>query len=234
MRREEIMPALQARTTAKLPTLKSAGLRLLQIYSELAKSNMHLLGELLEGQPPSQWEHYPLDDALDTSSGYQWFYHSHSPEDRPESSEHGHIHLFARRSLWSRRLQSHAESEFQRICGSTKVQTHTRHLLAIGLSAKGVPISLFTVNSWVTGDLMLSQKLTLELLAAIRLNTGHSNVDGVLESVIHLCWPEIQKLMEQRDARLASYPGAHKLRNKKLELLSELFIDLDEKLRLLR
>jgi len=225
------MPTLQARTNAKLPTLKSAGLRLLQIYSELAKNYEHLLGELLEGQPPRQWEHYPHDDAMDTSSGYQWFYHSHSPEDRPGSSEHGHIHLFARRSLWSRRLQSHAEAEFQSICGSTKVQTHTRHLLAIGLSAKGVPISLFTVNSWVTGDLMLSQQLTLELLAAIRLDTGHPNVDAVLESVIQLCWPEIQELMAQRDTRLASYPGVHKLRSKKLELLSELSIDLNEKLK---
>jgi hypothetical protein len=231
MRREEIMPTLQARTNAKLTTLKSAGLRLLQIYSELAKNYEHLLGELLEGQPPRQWEHYPHDDAMDSSSGYQWFYHSHSPEDRPGCPEHGHIHLFARRSLWSRRLQSHAEAEFQRICGSPKVQTHTRHLLAIGLNAKGVPISLFTVNSWVTGDLMLNKKLTMELLAAIRLNTGHPKVDAVLESVIHLCYPEIQELMAQRDTRLASYPGVYKLRSKKLEMLSELSIDLDEKLK---
>jgi len=212
---------------------QSAGLRLLQSYTELANRHEHLLGELLTGQPPQQWEHYPPGDAIDTSSGYQWFYHSHSPEDRPESEEHGHIHLFARRPLWSRRLQSLAELEFQKICGQqSTTQTHTRHLLAIALNAKGVPISLFTVNSWVTGDLMLSTKLTMQLLAAIRLDTGHVLIDAVIESVIHLCLPEIQRLMAQRDLTLISSAGANKLNNKKLELLSELSIDLDKKLQL--
>lgn len=218
---------------AKMQILHAAGLRLLQTYSELAQNKAHLLDELLAGQSPRQWEHYPPEDAIDPSNGYQWFYHSHSPEDRPDSAEHGHIHLFARRALWSRRLQSHAEAEFQRICGSSRLQTHTRHLLTIGLNAKGVPISLFTVNSWVTGDLMLSAKLTMALLASLRLNTGHAHVDAVMESAVHLCLPDIQDLMAARDAKLASFPGANKLNNEKLELLSELSIDLDDKLKLL-
>ena len=213
--------------------MRSAGLRLLEIYSKLASDNQHLLDQLLANQSPQQWQHYPHNDAIDTPNGYQWFYHSHSPEDRPVSSEHGHIHLFARRALWARRLQSHVEAEFEKICGMQKIRTHTRHLLSIGLNSKGVPISFFTVNSWVTGDLMLSAKLTMELLASIRLSTGHFNVDTVIESVIHLCLPEIQKLMELRDATLASYPGTNILGNEKLELLSNLSIDLDEKLNLL-
>lgn len=220
----------QAQIDTDRLTMKSAGLRLLQTYSELAKDNQHLLDQLLANRSPQQWEHYPHDDAIDMLNGYQWFYHSHSPEDRLGSSEHGHIHLFARRGLWSRRLKSHAEADFEKICGMHKIQTDTRHLLSIGLSSKGVPISLFTVNSWVTGDLMLSAKLTMELLASIRLNTGHCNVDTVIESVILLCLPEIQKLMDLRDATLASYPGANILEDKKLVLLSNLSIDLDEKL----
>ena len=230
MWREEVMQVRQAQTRAKMPAMQLAGLRLLHTYSELADGHQHLLDELLTGEPPRQWEHYPLDDAMDSSSGYQWFYHSHSKEDRPGSSEHGHIHLFAKRPLWSRRLKSHAELEFQKICGTPKTQVDTRHLLVIGLNAKGIPISLFTVNSWVTGDLMLSTDLTMQLLASIRLNTGHTKVDAVIESVIHLCLPEIQRLMVQRDATLASFSGTNKLNNEKLELLSELSIDLDAKL----
>lgn len=233
MRCEKIVQTRQARKDKGRLTMQSAGLRLLQTYSKLAKSKRHLLDQLLGDQLPQQWQHYPLDDAIDALNGYQWFYHSHSPGDRSESLEHGHIHLFARRPLWSRRLQSRAEAEFEKICGAHKIQTHTRHLLSIGLSSKGIPISLFTVNSWVTGDLMLSSKLTMQLLTSIQLSTGHFNLDAVIESVIHLCLPDIQILMNERDTKLASYPGTNVLGNEKLELLSNLAIDLDEKLKFL-
>lgn len=221
----------QAQLKAEMKTLRSAGLRLLQTYADLSDAKAHVLDEVLDGEAPLQWSHYPTDDAIDSSSGYQWFYHSHSPEDRPEGSEHGHIHLFARRPLWSRRLQSRSEIEFRRICGSESTQTHTRHLLAIGLNAKGLPISLFTVNSWVTGDQMLSTKLTMQLLASIQLKTGHPRVDAVIECLVHLCLPEIQRVLQQRDATLASITGVNKLQDVRLELLSELPIDVDEKLK---
>lgn len=213
-----------------MQTLRTKGLRLLRIYAELANNKEHLLDGLLLGQAPQQWAHYPQDDAIDRKSGYQWFYHSHSAEDRPGSAEHGHIHLFARRSLWSRRLQSRSEREFQVMCGALSPQTQTRHLLAMGLNAKGVPISLFTVNSWVTGDLMLSRPLTVELLGAIRLHTGHTPLDAVMESVVYLCASEIEHVLAQRDEKLASHPHADKLSDERLELLSELPIDLDKKL----
>ncbi len=224
------MGTRQAQMKAEMKILRSAGLRLLQTYADLSDAKGHLLDEVLGDAVPLQWAHYPTDDAIDLSSGFQWFYHSHSPEDRPVGSEHGHIHLFARRSLWSRRLQSRSEIEFRRICESENTQTHTRHLLAIGLSAKGLPISLFTVNSWVTGDQMLSEKLTMQLLASIQLKTGHPRVDAVIECVIHLCQPEIQSVLRQRDTTLASFSGANKLQDEGLELLSEQPIDLDEKL----
>jgi hypothetical protein len=227
------MEIRQAQMKAEMKTLRSAGLRLLQTYADLSDTKGHLLDEVLGDAMPLQWAHYPPDDAIDLSSGFQWFYHSHSPEDRPVGSEHGHIHLFARRPLWSRRLQSRSEIEFCRISGRESTQAHTRHLLAIGLNAKGLPISLFTVNSWVTGDQMLSTKLTMQLLASIQLKTGYPKVDAVIESVVHLCLPEVESVLQKRDAKLASFTGANKLQDLGLELLSELPIDLDEKLRCL-
>jgi hypothetical protein len=61
---------------------QNASLRLLEIYAELALRGEHLLGQLLGGELPRQWRHYPEDDAIDLGSGFQWFYHSHSPQDR--------------------------------------------------------------------------------------------------------------------------------------------------------
>lgn len=210
--------------------LTTAGLRLLDIYAGLAERGEHLLNRLLAGQPPRQWAHYPADDAIDHANGYQWFYHSHSPEDRPGAAEHGHIHLFARRSLWSRRLRSRSERAFADLCGNPLARPATRHLLTIGFDAKGLPISLFTVNSWVTGDLMLGADLTLALLSSITLNTGHPEVDAVIESVARLCEPELRDAMLQRDDALRSHQATDKLQDEALELLSEVRIDLDAKL----
>lgn len=218
------------RADGRFSTLLGAGPRLLAVYGALAQRGEHLLGGLLGGARPKQWAHYPADDAIDAARGYQWFYHSHSPEDRPGSAEHGHIHLFARRSLWCRRLQSRSEKTFARLCGQPASDAHTRHLLAIGFDAKGLPISLFTVNSWVTGDLMLGADLTVELLASMRLDTGHPAIDAVVESTVRMCLPEITHLVSARDEALALHAGPDKLNARSLELLSELAIDLDAKL----
>lgn len=47
---------------------------------------------------------------------------------------------------------------------------NTRHLLTIGFDTKGVPNSIFTVNSWVTGDLMLSALTTATLLEEMAID----------------------------------------------------------------
>lgn len=207
-----------------------ACLRLLQTYAELAQRKQHLLGNLLGEELPLQWTHYPENDAIDYVSGFQWFYHSHSAEDRSDSSEHGHIHLFARRKLWSRRLRSGTELQFTELTGSTDQQVNTRHLLCISFNSTGIPIALFTVNSWVTGDLMLSAKTTIHLLDKLKLDTGNSHIDTVIMSVVTLCKEEIRRLLETRDQQLLKAPKLGLLDNKSLECLSTIPIDLDDKL----
>lgn len=124
-------------------------------------------------------------------------------------------------------LRSRSERAFADLCGHRSGSPTTRHLLAIGFDAKGLPISLFTVNSWVTGDLMLGADLTLELLASLTLDTGHPEVDAVIVSVAQLCAPELRELMWRRDEALRSHLAAGKLQDEALELLSFTPIDLD-------
>ncbi|AGG90866.1 hypothetical protein R2APBS1_3808 [Rhodanobacter denitrificans] len=207
-----------------------AGRRLLDTYAVLATRGEHLLHDLLGGQVPRQWQHYPEDDSIDPDGGYQWFYHSHSPEDRPEAAEHGHFHLFARRPLWSRRMQSKAERAFAALTGNPGRQVATRHLLAVGMDAKGLPVSLFTVNSWVTGDLMLSASGTARILADMHLRTGHDAIDTVLECVVALCMDEIRMLLGARDTMLSAWKGRAVLEDTRLEILSHQAIALDAKL----
>ncbi len=205
-------------------------MRLLEAYAKLAVNGDHILRELMDGHAPIQWRHYPDDDAIDVRSGYQWFYHCHSPIDRPGALEHGHFHLFARRKPWARRLRSKVEMEFAAMTGNPTRSSDTRHLLAIGLDSKGIPVSLFTVNSWVTGDLMLGAANTGKLLAAMKLETGHPVIDAVLESVIALFQREISDLAGARDRTLRNARGPDILADRSLEVLSETRIDLDRRL----
>lgn len=66
------------------------------------------------------YQHYPSEDILSNSRSLQYFYHSHR-----DTGEHGHIHIFHK----------------------TLNSSDTNHLLAIGLSEKGLPISLFTIDA---------------------------------------------------------------------------------------
>lgn len=233
MRTQELslMGKMSTNSLEEPRSLCEAGARLLQTYAELARRGEHLFGRVLAGQAPKQWAHYPEDDAFCRSGGYQWFYHSHSPQDRPGAVEHGHIHLFARRPLWGRRLQSKSEKTFATLCGNPSSKAKTRHLLTIGFDAKGIPISLFTVNSWVTGDLMLGSELSLELLSTMELDTGHEEIDAVVESTVRMCLPELAELFADRDRALSANGGVGLLDDLALELISEIPIDLDERLR---
>jgi hypothetical protein len=223
--RPEMRPQVRAEDLAA-----AAGSWLLEVYAGLAQRREHLFARLLDGHAPRQWQHYPDSDAIDNATGFQWFYHSHSPEDRPGTAEHGHIHLFARRRLWSRRLASMREREFAGLAGGAATAANTRHLLAIGFNAKGVPASVFTVNSWVTGDAMLSAATTLALLQKLTLDTGHEEVDAVIEGVVALCNDEIARLLEKRDRCLFGRRSPGVLRDPSLEVLSEFPIDIDAKL----
>jgi hypothetical protein len=108
----------------------------------------------------------------------------------------------------------------------------TRHLLCIGMSPIGVPISLFTVNRWVTGDLLLSRSNTLLLLDSMRLDTGYPAIDSVLMALSQLYRPEIRSLMRLRDAALRARAddGPGTLDDVDVEILSEISLDIDRRI----
>jgi hypothetical protein len=202
---------------------------LVDTYERLALTRTHLLAPILQGASPTQWEHYPGDDAISVDRRYQWYYHSHSPADRPGSTEHGHFHLFARVEGAAEHVDASAERNFLSGLGEPASEAATRHLLCVGMSPLGVPISLFAVNRWVTGDLLLSRPSTLALLESMILDTGYPAIDAVLTGLAELYRTEIRTLMSQRNqslrARAAKGPGT--LDDPDVEVLSELALDLD-------
>lgn len=228
VRREELKPVVSPGRPEE--GAAKAASDLLGVYAGLAERGAHLLGDLLAGAPPVQWERLPADDAVDSAGRYQWFYHSHAPQDRPAGSEHGHIHLFARRPLWKNLPATSDERAFRKLCGLPCSDSGTRHLIAIGLDAKGLPISLFAVNSWVTGDLMLGAEHTARLLSQIALDTGHPDIDRMIVSLARLCGVEIRRVLAGRDEMLATREPRDVLEDRSLEVLAEAPLDLDSRI----
>lgn len=223
----------------EIATLRAADRRaaaaanaLVDCYRRLARHREHLLAAILDKRAPVQWAHYPDDDAIGRDRRYQWFYHSHDPEDRAGSGEHGHIHLFARMEGVAAELNQAAEAQFLRSLGTRRRSATTRHLLAIGLNAVGVPISLFTVNRWVTGDLPLSGSATVALLESLRLDTGFDDLDTVIQSVVAIYHCEVRALIAARDAAWAarSARGPGTLEDRGLEVPSFIALDVDRRL----
>lgn len=95
----------------------------------------------------------------------QYFYHSHSPEDRGACGEHGHIHLFARMHRGVHRIDESVERSFLQRVSDHAAVANTVNLLCPPLDAKSEPTNLFTLNRWGTGDHLFSAAYTLRLLS---------------------------------------------------------------------
>lgn len=205
---------------------------ILDCYSVLAAQGRHLLSPLLHGAPV-QWVHYPDNDVIDHIHGYQYFYHSHAPEDRPEASEHGHFHLFARIDDGQHSIDLTTERRFsESLRSGSSITTKTIHLLCITLDAKGVPTTLFTVNRWVTGDHFFSAATTLQLLDRFHVDIAEYNlINRWLAAMVRLFWSQIEELLLKRDHNLAQLAEAHChgsiLDDESIEVLASTSIDLN-------
>lgn len=196
----------------------AAARELLACYAALAARSAHLLDGLLQGRPPVQWAHYPADDAVDRRSGYQYFYHCHEPGGRAGGIEHGHFHLFAR------------------LTADRPSKRRPAHLLAVAVTPKGVPHELFTVNQWVTGGRVLSAADALCAVDGFRVRSaGDPLVNRWLAALLRLFRPQIEELLELRDRRLRAAARRRRrvplVRDRRVEVLSVLPIDIDERLR---
>lgn len=171
----------------------------------LAKSGLSVLSETFAGVSEIEaWAHYPAEDVHDPASGAQWYYHCHPAEEG--SAEHGHFHLFLRPEG-----------------GGGPVH----HLIALGMSAEGRLLRLFTVNHWVVGDDWLPAEATLALLPRFDVQMPRPSylVNRWLTAVVAAHLPQIAALIRARDARLAAHQppeGTEARADRSLEVTSEL------------
>ena len=101
------------------------GKKSLGLWLEITKKHGSLIRAFNPSESHQAYKHYPCDDIISNCRSLQYFYHSHR-----NSGEHGHIHIFRKNFDTSQ----------------------TNHLLAIGLSDRGLPVSLFTVNTEIVNE----------------------------------------------------------------------------------
>jgi hypothetical protein len=183
--------------------------RCIALFQQVVARHGSLVQAFVRGAPVLAYEHYPPGDVIDTRHGFQCFYHSH----RAGSLEHGHLHLFRRAAAGAH-------------------DTSPGHLIAIGLDARGLPVSMFSVNHWVTGGAWRNARATIAALDAARLDgaRGYAPAGRWLTSFLRLYQPVAERVLWRRDALLqrrrdlgASWPQLK--RDRSLEVISRSRID---------
>jgi hypothetical protein len=137
------------------------------------------------------WQHYPHNDAMDDTGCWQFYFHAHDRSEKDPArhpQEHGHIHLFRRNPTG--RLS---------------------HLAGLSLDARGVPLTWFATNQWVTGERwMNATALTRGLQdVELRLRGPLAGAALWLSDMVRFYAGSLRQMLQQRDEALASH-CAHK------------------------
>lgn len=206
----------------RLAELHSAAQRSVGGFARVTQAHGSLVQSWVRGAAVQSLEHYPDGGVVDRRHGSQLFYHCH----RPGSAEHGHVHLFwhATRSGHRRYLGPAAT----RRKGEPWTRTAPSHLVAIGLDARGLPVSLFTVNRWVTGGHWFDAPTTLGLVRRFSLQSvpGHEDSCEWVSGFVQLYERVIERLMAARDRRLArTGPLREALEDRRIEVVSSVKLD---------
>jgi hypothetical protein len=193
----------------ELRSARREAARCVSLFQQVVARHGSLVQAFVRGSPVTAYEHYPSGDVIDTRYGFQCFYHSH----RAGSLEHGHLHLFQRAADDAR-------------------DTSPGHLIAIGVDARGLPVSMFSVNHWVTGGAWRDARATVAALGAARFDSarGHALAGRWLTSFLSLYQPVAERVLRRRDALLqrrrdrgTSWPQLK--RDRSLEVISRSRID---------
>ena len=188
-------------------------------FVQATQAHGSLIQSWVRGATVQALEHYPVDNVVDRRRASQFFYHCH----RSDGAEHGHVHLFR-----------HATRNGRRRRRSDPPRGEPSHLIAIGLDARGLPVSLFTVNRWVTGGHWFDADTTLRLVRGFDMRDvlDQGAACRWISGFVRMYEPVIARLLAARDRRLARRAdGAGALEDRRIEVLSSARLDWAEDLR---
>jgi hypothetical protein len=218
-----------------LAAMLEAGREVLEWRRILAKTGDNVVGVVLRSEDAFHvLDHYPKGDVFDPESHAQWYYHAHDKKERP--GEHGHFHTFMRGGGMPESVAPAALPDLQ-----PKQQKHdlVSLLIAVSMDKRGWPVGLFTTNRWVTGETWYAARDVTTMLDGfdMRLDRPSWSVNRWLTALLRLFRPQIKTLLQQRDERLRAWrmrhPQGNAYEDHRLEVTSQLAIDVEAQVRLL-
>ncbi|SME89653.1 hypothetical protein SAMN06265365_101237 [Tistlia consotensis] len=219
------------------PTLEAmavAAAQVAEVHRVLAKTGDNVVGELLRGTGTFyEWDHYPKGDVYDHETHSQYYYHAHPPEQR-FADEHGHFHTFLRPRGMPAGVRPAPVPNYQVPLDADDALSH---LVAIAMDSRGLPVRLFTVNRWVTGETWYGAEDVIRMLP--RFSIGHARpswpVNRWISGMIAFYRPFIVGLLRQRDQAVRRWQSEQAppdvYEDRRLEVTSYLDIDLLDDLR---
>lgn len=223
------MPDLTHQSRDRLERMAEAGLQILECYRVLGKSDANVVGEILRGQDTFyEWDHYPKGDVYDWETHAQYYYHAHPAEER--GGEHGHFHCFLRPKGMPPGV---APAALPDAVAPDDPNDALSHLVAISMDRAGLPIRLFTTNRWVTGETWYVGSDVVRLLDRFRMDLAYPSwpVNIWITAMVQLFRPQIETLIERRDAVIAEWqqrhPGVDAFEDRALEVTSMVDISVE-------
>lgn len=172
-----------------------------EIILSLRKEGSNIVKKIMNGRKYKfdPYNHYPTDEGIkDNEMGCQLFFHIH------RKNEYGHFHTFS--------LDDNGELV---------------HLILISMNKDGEPISLATVNRWVTGDKYVKSEKLKELAKSFYVNPNLFNDKRIVEFVNNIFKAykkEIYDLFDERDHWIKNYVDinySEPFEDREYEILSE-------------
>ena len=229
------MTRLEGLTRETLTAMLEAGREVLEWRRILAKTGDNVVGLVLRHEGPFYTlDHYPKGDVFDPESHAQWYYHAHDKEERP--GEHGHFHAFMRGGGMPAGVEPVPLPDFE---PKGVADDLICHLVAVSMDRSGCPIGLFTTSRWVTGETWYAARDVAAMLDRFDMQVDKPSwsVNRWLTGMLRLFRPQIEELLQQRDARIrqwqAAHPEANVYEDRRLEVTSQLPIDVEAQVRAL-
>lgn len=218
--------------TRRLHDMAAAGAEVVECHRVLAKTGGNIVGELLRGvETFYEWDHYPAGDVYDSATHAQFYYHAHPQPLR--GREHGHFHTFMRPRGMPDGIRPAPVAD---LALPEEDNGALSHLVGISMDDYGVPIRLFTTNRWVTGEVWYAGNDVRAMLDGFLIDHAQPSwpVNRWIGGMVRLFRPQIDSLIEARDAAVAAWGAAHPGRNvfedRALEVTSSVDIDLDDQI----
>lgn len=213
----------------QLKKMKLAGEDILECYRVLKKGGMNIVGEILRGQGTFyKVNHYPKGDVFDPESHSQYYYHSHRNQ-----SEHGHFHTFLRAGGMADYM---CPVEYGGEASWPQGDRSLSHLVAISMDRLGFPISLFSVNRWVTAESWYKAEDVIDMLPRFKIDHAYLSwpVNRWITGMICLFQPQVEGLILHRDLMLEAwhnqYPEVDVFEDRRLEVTGEIDISVEDQL----